>query len=697
MAEKNKYKNGLLKNEWSDVVDSFGTYHLDEVSSSKKKKFHSDYWTGKYNVGYDYNGTKSAAKDWKLKRCLHDVARIATIFEKDARVGYLSKERSKNSVNSKEILLDPRIALEDKEFGEKVDYYAGEVLVNSAYRSVFNKEDRSTYFEQYMNLCKEENDPTFSFEEKVVANLFMSIESNRAHQLITKKTPGFKPYAKARAEEKVLESNEIIPNFLNNKDDKIRKLGSLCSLIREIDTDNLLPLDSYSDDLNDVVNESLDKARGCKNTKDSLSLAKHLYNKYKFEELEGIDLPTFNSSMGGKEGEQDGKGDSVSQAIDSSLTTKGMHGGMGENSEELQEYLKDLESKLSKVGVSYDSKYAPKDLSKWQEGDLFDGMVKDMTGTIYSFEQYYAENKHTVNREGYRNYDKHKNLLDADGEISINDHVHQKKFYNELKEKNYHLIEAIRDSLTFSNSDVMSWEETAKRSGFLDEGGLDKVAYRSNDLFYEPIIESTPRVLCSIVVDQSASMSTAGMHAAKEISIAIAEATRDIKGVDLLVYIQSGGTECNIGRYITLDTPYEDYHRLSFMPIGCHTYDGHTINAIGNELAGIDGYDRRMIFMISDGEPSGSGYEGVEAYKHTSSVSKHLRNNLGVEVYGFGVNGAYDVSNSFKGKLAKSGIHGSNKGELLYGEGNAIAFEGFEVSEIVTKISTFLGHVCGKD
>lgn len=730
-----KYKPGDKYDPkvWELVEDQIGPFLRKKV----RKKSYSDYWAGKYyNGSYHYSSSTSGEytpteKEWYLKRCLHDVSKIATIFDDKISLGYLNQEKPKNTVSSKEVLIDPRIALDSKKaFGEKIDYYAGDVLVNSAYRSVFSKKDRITYLKQYRNLHQDKEDPEFSMEDKIVANLFMSIESNRAHQLIGKKTPGFKPYCKIRAQEKVGDLDESITNLLGADDEEAKKVGELCSFIREIDTDGLIPLDVYDEDLIAAIKDSLELAAKCESSQESLDLAREIYDRYQFAEIQKMEMPMPQPSDQGRDGE--GLGDKIKKAMKSmagngdqecdgevqgekdegsgfgqmfspadimndSLTTKDLHGNMADAGiQELEEYLDGLAKSLSQHGSDYDEKFKPGPLKEWQEQESFKGFVRDLKPQIYPFEEYYGKKKHVVGRDTYLHY-KNGDLLDIENGVTLKDTAGHTAAYQMIKQKNHSLIEAMREALVFSNIDVMSWEERGRRNGFLDEGGLEKVAYRSDTLFCNPIVESVPRVLVSIVIDQSYSMGRFGMHQAKEITISMAEAIRPLSGVDLMVYIQSGGTECNIGRYITLGSSEDEYHKLAYMPGGCHTYDGYVIKAIGEEMSDIEGYDRKLIFMISDGEPAGPGYAGTEAIKHTNSVSEHLRSNLGVEVYGLGVNGAYTTGHGLKEHLAEEGIYGNNKGEFLYGEGNALCFEDFDHTKVSTVISTFLGHICNQE
>jgi nitric oxide reductase activation protein len=82
----------------------------------------------------------------------------------------------------------------------------------------------------------------------------------------------------------------------------------------------------------------------------------------------------------------------------------------------------------------------------------------------------------------------------------------------------------------------------------------------------------------------------------------------------------------------------------------------HTANAFFRDYGT---YDRKIMFVISDGQPAGSNYGGSRARKHMRKVADACRSKLGVEVYGIGIDSAYENAT----------------GNEMYGQGNFVVLQ----------------------
>jgi nitric oxide reductase activation protein len=87
--------------------------------------------------------------------------------------------------------------------------------------------------------------------------------------------------------------------------------------------------------------------------------------------------------------------------------------------------------------------------------------------------------------------------------------------------------------------------------------------------------------------------------------------------------------------------------------------DGHAIKYVAKKFANDSfNFDKKIMFVISDGEPEGYGYSGESAIRHTGSVCEFCRKKMGVDIIGIG------IDNAFSSKVADK-LYGKNKSIVL--------------------------------
>jgi nitric oxide reductase activation protein len=263
--------------------------------------------------------------------------------------------------------------------------------------------------------------------------------------------------------------------------------------------------------------------------------------------------------------------------------------------------------------------------------------------------------------------------------------------------------EAIEEALEILNRPETCWDEYSLRNGEIDEGGLHKLIDDSDDVFYR--VETLPkmRVQVSLVLDESGSMACyvsdeednikqddalTKLHGsgcvlrrdgvARKLATAFAEGTKNIDGVSLSIYGHAGPHPvCRVYEYVNERTDESQFHRIAHITNRLHNYDGYAILTAGERMLVDDGdYDRRIMFIISDGEPSVSSYTGEEAQKHITSVVRYL-NECGVETYTIGVDNAFPPG----------------RGQEMYGENRVVILPNFDLSEVSAIISAFLEEI----
>lgn len=188
--------------------------------------------------------------------------------------------------------------------------------------------------------------------------------------------------------------------------------------------------------------------------------------------------------------------------------------------------------------------------------------------------------------------------------------------YNEILDKLRSYIPGFRHFL-FYNTYVKKRDLIGLKSGNLDTNKLVE-GFQGVQTIYsrreKPILK---KLVISLLVDMSGSMSGETMERAREVAILLTEVFSTNKEVDLYVY---GYT----GQQITKDKAelYEFY-----TPKNPRKYSLVNLKAIAQNLDGFSLLQMRgeirkqtnedvLTFMISDGEPSAHGYSGKEAHRH---------------------------------------------------------------------------------
>lgn len=184
--------------------------------------------------------------------------------------------------------------------------------------------------------------------------------------------------------------------------------------------------------------------------------------------------------------------------------------------------------------------------------------------------------------------------------------------------------------------------EYGYRSGDLDEGGLTNLFL--NDplpaVFQKTEIMARPDVAVGIMVDESGSMSGGKIEAARRVAVMLTEALNQVAGTRVRVWGHTSGmTNCQVMPYLTAQhrTPYG----IASMQARSGNIDGAALWYAAQELAKHDeDAQRRILFCISDGMPSGGQEDGVAYNRRKAEAAR----NIGVEVFGIGIENAYSAT-----------------------------------------------------
>ena len=222
-------------------------------------------------------------------------------------------------------------------------------------------------------------------------------------------------------------------------------------------------------------------------------------------------------------------------------------------------------------------------------------------------------------------------------------------------------IQSIKKSLLFRNADL-SIEDYGHENGDIDENSLHKLSYDDYRIYSEKTIRSRKNVAICLLVDESGSMmDTDRINSAKEVAFVLAESMKSIDGVKVSVFGHTAQTADNSDIEITCYKTFEqnDTSGIFEMNAKQQNLDGHAIKYVAKKFANDSfNFDKKIMFVISDGEPEGYGYSGESAIRHTGSVCEFCRKKMGVDIIGIG------IDNAFSSKVADK-LYGKNKSIVL--------------------------------
>lgn len=206
------------------------------------------------------------------------------------------------------------------------------------------------------------------------------------------------------------------------------------------------------------------------------------------------------------------------------------------------------------------------------------------------------------------------------------------EYYKEiLSEINTSKALVLRKLLERKNKDYQ-FAIKSMRSGRLD-GNKIAEAVQGVPTIYERIGEiKTDKICLGVLVDESGSMSGRNIEKARQAAIFINEIFKDSKDVELFIY----GHTADCSRYATEITVYRDKlfqgdpYALSNVRAKSNNRDGDAILGVARRMRAQTSR-AGVLFVLSDGQPSASGYGGQEAIRDTAKKVK-MAEKLGFQV-----------------------------------------------------------------
>jgi cobalamin biosynthesis protein CobT len=278
--------------------------------------------------------------------------------------------------------------------------------------------------------------------------------------------------------------------------------------------------------------------------------------------------------------------------------------------------------------------------------------------------------------------------------------------FHTIVAENQGAIRQVKNALAFRDVQKTQWSH-GLRNGELDEGALHKLAQPNVDTIWsrkEKI--KKPQVAVTILVDESGSMRSAShssgelkCNSARRMAIILAEAIKDVPGVDLRVLghtadidikqrgydydhiqgpVRSTGNKHHLVMREFVTAKMQDYTALGNITGIANNMDGYAMEYAAKDLAKEFPEAKRFVFHISDGQPAARIYRGKDSVEHMRGVVEKCSARKLAEIYAIGVDNAYSTQ------------HGID----MYGPDRNVVIP--DVDSSVNIITSFLRQVLSK-
>ena len=229
-------------------------------------------------------------------------------------------------------------------------------------------------------------------------------------------------------------------------------------------------------------------------------------------------------------------------------------------------------------------------------------------------------------------------------------------FYRDIVRRLNREINAVRQALSFLFVEQGA-ASFGHRTGDVDDASLYKLRINDDRVMFQRDETSQATLAVCVLIDESGSMyhrTRSGdgqrFELAQDVAVALVEGLKDVPGVTASIYGHTAETHDMNGdyqdgvllyRYYTPKMPHPA--KLAHVSHRSYNHDGYAMQHAANLFATDHrNSDRKIMFVVSDGLPAGNWYGGRPAWRHMRAVSDACRDQLGVEVYGVGIDEAYN-------------------------------------------------------
>lgn len=621
-------KSSKSKWWWEDYDYDYRDRSYSKGSGSRgwlsKIGYDSDYWKPKKDINEVYRELLSQLQNSANIIGDEDKGKIAVKWSNGEDLNSPNKENSDHTI----FLSPDNLVVGNKISEEVLDAMTGKVYLASTIRETasvesYNKAQVSRLASSKENsrvpcpcesgltfkkCCGKTVDPNKSIHKNAVV-LWEAVETSISRSKLVEDWSGFGPYIAADAE-KSSSTKEDIQNYINSTIEKpninAASLAIAWNLLNSSDTINIP--DVYNNCV-EYACQMMEEEIPAENRFDScMEMSKRIYKILEEE----------NSSS------EDGESDA----------------GDGDGKEE------ENESESSELRVC--------------DGSLLGDKVSNRTDSSLSEQSSDSDEKigggNEAEAEGLGSSYKYELIM-------VDPTNHHKASYDSLVVNHKDQIKTIKNSFCFRNN-ISNLHSYGHRTGDIDENSLFKICLKDDRVMQKTDTVSSKKIAVCLLVDESGSMGAGGaggsrIDAARKVAMLLGEGLKSIEGIALSIYGHTAEEECE---GVTLREYYSPRQKnmAACMEMNARTQNHdsfamlHAANLFNKDF---HSYDRKILFVISDGLPEGNDYGGVSARRHMNKVSQDCLKN-GIEVYGIG------VDNAFTNENGKS-MYGDNKFVIL--------------------------------
>jgi uncharacterized protein YegL len=571
-----------------------------------------------------------------LKDGLRTVSRVlyaaGGLHDRHLSVAYSNGE-SVNQVSGRVVYLDSDVVLQPRKEFQDYDV-RNDVLVGSA---LVGANVKLTADAQFYDTLQE--------EDENIKRIYQSTEFRASEMRVENEAPGLVPYLDTRSDYYV--DDQLVQTLSDAVQNPETHSEVACALLNNAllhrNAGNAVDMGVYTE----AVNEAVGRLERCKNSEVRHSEATEIVNW--FREMFDPEPPPPPPSGGSGEDEQEDQ--------DNQDENEGQGGGQGD-----QDANQDQGKNQGGQGDDGDGdgdgngQPAKPDMSEAnkkfdQELTAVSGQVENETGDSQAVQAVYGQpsNGNNTPSEGECG-------LEIGAEMPCNgwgDEVEPATItvqkvaigyvdrYEAIKAEVRVGTRALVNKLAWT-AQLPTMTEHGYRSGDLDEGSLSNLFLNDQNpaVFQRTEITARPDVAVGIMVDESGSMYGEKIEAARRVTVMLTEAFSQVAGTRVRVWGHTTGyyrdDECVVIPYVTAQ--HKSPHGISTMEARSGNIDGAALWYAAQELAKFDAdAERRILFCISDGLPSGGQEDGVEYNRRKAEASR----NIGVEVFGIGILNAY--------------------------------------------------------
>jgi hypothetical protein len=226
------------------------------------------------------------------------------------------------------------------------------------------------------------------------------------------------------------------------------------------------------------------------------------------------------------------------------------------------------------------------------------------------------------------------------------------------------ILQKLKAALVF-RQELPRYDDRLLKEGQIDDDELWRFGAKDYRVFHEERVVNRPKVQLGMLVDMSGSMlGGRKLQTAQELAQLLLMSAKDMDGVSPVVWGHTGDNgqvQCTIFRIWDQGEPVTRLGLISSQEHG-NNYDGFAIDWCAKQLINRgDADEQRVLLVLSDGYPAGSGYGGAQAELHMRQVGDWAARQ-GVSVIQIAIDEA--VRPERQAAMFKEWVQFTNMGEL---------------------------------